>query len=243
MRYKLFFKLNKPLKLRLNYHEDIQRFIYLLFTKENKEYAEFLHNFGYGETKKYKLFTYSKLYSPKQTIKNHEIIFENTLILDIASIDTKFDHYLLNILNKHTNYKLQNQNIILTKYQVFLYNNKEQIKIKLLSPIVVRETILEENKKHTHYFNPLEKDFLDRINNLFKKKYKAYYGIIPDDIKIKLINVNAKDKYVTNYKNTYITAWHGTYMLQGKKEYLEFLYYVGLGEKTSQGFGMFEVIE
>ena len=27
------------------------------------------------------------------------------------------------------------------------------------------------------------------------------------------------------------------------EEYLEFLYYVGLGEKTSQGFGMFEVIE
>ncbi|WP_349814269.1 CRISPR-associated endoribonuclease Cas6 [Thomasclavelia cocleata] len=40
-----------------------------------------------------------------------------------------------------------------------------------------------------------------------------------------------------------MTAWHGTYLLQGKKEYLEFLYYIGLGEKTSQGFGMFEVIE
>ncbi len=53
--------------------------------------------------------------------------------------------------------------------------------------------------------------------------------------KIKLINVNAKDKYVTNYKNTYITAWHGTYMLQGKKEYLEFLYYSWFRRKNIPG--------
>ena len=76
-----------------------------------------------------------------------------------------------------------------------------------------------------------------------KKKYEAYYGITSEDITIKLVSVNEKDKYVTKYKNTYITAWHGIYILQGKKEYLEFLYYTGLGEKTSQGFGMFEVIE
>ena len=34
MRYKLYFKLNKPLKLKLNYHEDIQRFIYLFYVCE-----------------------------------------------------------------------------------------------------------------------------------------------------------------------------------------------------------------
>ncbi|WP_285815735.1 CRISPR-associated endoribonuclease Cas6 [Thomasclavelia cocleata] len=243
MRYKLYFKLNKPLKLKLNYHEDIQRFIYLLFTKENKEYAQFLHNQGYGEIKKYKLFTFSKLYSPKRTIKNHEIIFEDMLILNIAGVDTNFDQYLLNTLNNYTNFKLQDQNIILKKYQIFKYNYNKQIKIKLLSPIVIRKTYLKENKKKTYYFNPLEKDFTERINNLFKKKYEAYYGITSEDITIKLVSVNEKDKYVTKYKNTYITAWHGTYLLQGKKEYLEFLYYIGLGEKTSQGFGMFEVIE
>ena len=144
------------------------------------------------------------------------------LILNIASIDTKFDQYLLNTLNNYTNFKLQDQNIILKKYQIFKYNY---------------------NKKKTYYFNPIEKDFTERINNLFKKKYETYYGITPEDITIKLVSVNEKDKYVTKYKNTYITAWHGTYLLQGKKEYLEFLYYIGLGEKTSQGFGMFEVIE
>lgn len=243
MRYKLYFELNKPLKLNLNYHEDIQRFIYLLFAKDNNEYANFLHNEGYGEIKKYKLFTFSKLYSPKRTIKDHKIIFEDILILNLSSIDPKFDSYLLNTLNKYHIFKLQNQNIVLKKYQMLPYNNKEQIKIKLLSPIVVRKTYLEEDKKKTYYFNPLDKDFFERINNLFKQKYYSYYKNIPDDIEIKLFKVTPKDKYVTKYKGTYITAWHGIYILQGKKEYLEFLYYVGLGEKTSQGFGMFEIIE
>ena len=52
-----------------------------------------------------------------------------------------------------------------------------------------------------------------------------------------------KDKYVTKYNDFYITGWQGIYELSGKREYLEFLYYVGIGERNSQGFGMFEIIE
>lgn len=62
-----------------------------------------------------------------------------------------------------------------------------------------------------------------------------------DRIILTPIDVNLKDKYVTKFKDTYITAWRGDYILEGSKEYINFLYYTGLGAKNSEGFGMFSI--
>ena len=61
-------------------------------------------------------------------------------------------------------------------------------------------------------------------------------------IKIQPIQISAKDKFVTKYKQSYITGWYGIYKLIGERKYLDFLYQVGLGGKNSQGFGMFELL-
>jgi CRISPR-associated endoribonuclease Cas6 len=60
-------------------------------------------------------------------------------------------------------------------------------------------------------------------------------------IHIEPLRVTQRDESVTRYKGFYITAWSGTYLLEGKRKYLDFLYQTGLGSKTSQGFGMFDV--
>ena len=49
MRYKLFFKINRPMVLNLNYHLELQRFIYLMISKEDKSYADWLHDQGFGD--------------------------------------------------------------------------------------------------------------------------------------------------------------------------------------------------
>ena len=47
---------------------------------------------------------------------------------------------------------------------------------------------------------------------------------------------------VTTFKGTYITGWQGYYHLEGSNELINFLYYAGLGDRNSQGFGMFKII-
>ena len=78
------------------------------------------------------------------------------------------------------------------------------------------------------------------MNENFRRKYCAAYGIEPDT-DITVGDIARPRKYVTQYRRgIYITAWHGEFDLRGTPEALDFLYQTGLGSRNSQGFGMFD---
>ena len=109
------------------------------------------------------------------------------------------------------------------------------------SPLTVYSTDREFGR--IYYFNPEEKEFYERINENFYRKYEAYYGVRPfSPIQMEKIEEIPARKLVTRYQGVYITGWYGTYELRGERKYLDFLYQAGLGSKNAQGFGMFEVM-
>ena len=109
------------------------------------------------------------------------------------------------------------------------------------SPICLSKRC-EDNK--TVYLSPQDKDFEQYINNNFCKKFLSYYNTAPfSDVEIITTCVSSSDKVVTSLKNVYITAWKGNFILGGSPDYLSFLYDCGLGNRNSQGFGLFEVVE
>ena len=79
------------------------------------------------------------------------------------------------------------------------------------------------------------------MRQIFEKKYEAFYGKKPDS-SIDILPVDEYSKVLRNYDNNYMTAYYGDIQLYGEKEYLDFLYDVGLGEKCSLGFGMFKLV-
>ncbi len=108
--------------------------------------------------------------------------------------------------------------------------------------------------KKTYYYSPFDAEFSDKLNNNFIDKYTAFTGNLPDgNIRIVPQKIKPADKYVTHYRKIdaetkeeieiIINAWRGIYILSGKPEHLNFLYYCGLGARNSAGFGMFEVIK
>ena len=121
------------------------------------------------------------------------------------------------------------------------------IVIDMMSAICVHRTDVVEKdgkeKKITVYLSPKEEEFYSRINNSFRRKYEAYYGVAPEeDILLSPISVPDKN-YHTVYENHFhINGWKGRYLLKGKRKYLDFLYQTGIGSKNSQGFGMFEIV-
>ena len=65
-----------------------------------------------------------------------------------------------------------NQKIILDRYEVHLYKGSDDIKIKMISPIIVKDAYIENDRKKTYYYSPLEKEFALKINTNFKNVYK-----------------------------------------------------------------------
>ena len=49
-------------------------------------------------------------------------------------------------------------------------------------------------------------------------------------------------KRVTQFKGIYLTGWDGDFLLDGNPETLCLLYQTGLGDRNSQGFGIFRLL-
>ncbi|TCS78785.1 CRISPR-associated endoribonuclease Cas6 [Tepidibacillus fermentans] len=114
----------------------------------------------------------------------------------------------------------------------------------MLSPITVYSTYLRENgQKHTMYYTPKDEMFYQLIEENLKKKYEAYTGkTVVGTFTIKPKKIRENDKVVTRFKGFIINAWNGVYELEGNPELINFAYQVGLSNRNSQGFGMFQVI-
>ena len=242
MQLKIRIKLDKELILPINYNSIIQAIIYHAATSIDKDFTSKLHDEGFclseNDSTNFKYFSFSKL------MGNYEIIgksikFTNEIFFEVRSIDAYFIHIVYEgIIKNKINFKGQYFKPILKLENKIIKDNS--IYIKMISPIIAPKK-LENGKKA--YLNPMNNEFVPYLKNNFAHKYYNYYNNHADNIEIEYTNVTSKDKCVTSFKNIFVTGWYGTYYLEGKPEYLTFLYNVGLGSKNSQGFGLFEVID
>jgi CRISPR-associated endoribonuclease Cas6 len=228
------------LTIPLNYHHPLQSMIFnLLYSVDN---APLFHDegFHYGNYL-YKLFTFSLLRGQKE-INQGKITFRDLIHLDIRSIRSDFCAKLREAVRDRSFATLCGQTLNIDKIAVdSAFIADKEFKIHMLSPLTIHKRREDGEDK---FLTPLDRDFREEINLNFKRKYAAFYGEEPaGDIQISVDNINSRDKYVTKFKaESHITGWFGDYTIAGKPEYLNFLYYVGLGDNTSAGFGMFEVI-
>ena len=111
--------------------------------------------------------------------------------------------------------------------------------IRMRAPVTIHSTLADG---HTQYYAPTESAFpLLLAGNLASKVTAAglnldpVLGILPFERTLR--------KRVTTFKGSYITGYLGTFRLEAAPETMAFLYYTGLGDRSSQGFGMFDIIE
>ncbi|HFI0468321.1 TPA: CRISPR-associated endoribonuclease Cas6 [Streptococcus suis] len=223
--------------LPLSYNYLVQAAIYNLL-REDSDLSHRLHDVGYQlENRKFKLFSFSSLRG-EHTIQEKVIYFHNFVELEIRSIDSEIIQTLArSLLNKET-LKIGEIDFYINDFTISRKELKgDSYRIRMLSPIVLHRTI----DKKTIYLSPMDRDFQKQLNHNLSKKYQAYYGKEMEG-KIELLPIYFKDrnKVVTKYKEFYITGWRGDYQLHGPSYLLNFLYQVGLGEKNSMGFGLFE---
>ena len=227
------------LTIPFNYHHEVQSLIYHLL-RDDEEGQWHDNSLTYGATRHYKLFTFSSLRGPKKIV-NNRLCFERLVYLDVRSVRDDFSDSLLKALQQKPPLLLFGQPLAPDSVKTGgISIAADDLQIKMLSPLTIHQT---DSSGKTYYFTPLDPAFSEKINENFRRKYMAFSGE-ESSCGIKIIpgKISAKDKYVTTYKGIHITAWRGEYRLSGRPEYLNFLYYCGLGARNSDGFGMFEVL-
>lgn len=247
MQIQIFLKTIEPLSLPMSYHHIIQGLIYNLI-RSDASYSNFLHNTGYTDgTHRFKLFTFGQL-EGHYSIKGKNIIFDDTIMLEIRSPMAGFTNAMrtsLEGIDSDNTIDINGQAVELVSYACD--ENRadcEEVIVKMKTPMCVSNTIMEGNRRYTKYYTPLDSEFEDLIVQNAKNKYKACYGReYRELLRIKTKSVGVNDKYVTRFKGEIlITGWSGVYSLSATSEMIDFLYDVGIGNKNSQGFGMYDYL-
>lgn len=226
--------------LPIAYRQQIQGMIYAA-VESDRAYSTYLHDRSHeADGKKYKLFTFGQLHG-EYVVADKLITFRDAVSLEIRSIDTRFIQLLLMRFTVGSEISL-GDNILRVKAcrlddkQIF----DSEITVRTLSPIVAYNT-LPDGK--TVFYSPNDEEFFSMLCKNAERKWKSKHGDTkPLELSVEAVADTQYKKLVTMFKQTYITAYSGCFKLRGNAELLSFLYNTGLGAKSSQGFGMFDVI-
>ncbi|SHM86464.1 CRISPR-associated endoribonuclease Cas6 [Caldanaerovirga acetigignens] len=248
MRIKVAFSAKEPLILPIHYNYIVQSFIY---KNLSEEFSEFLHNQGFKlGSRSFKLFTFSRLLGRFEILQDNKIKIYSPFELIVSSPIERFIKDFASSLLKNNSLDLMGQGIEINGVSVLSELDKEKCKdglfIKMLSPVVVYKTYLDDRGgKKTYYFNPREDEFAVLLRENLLKKAKLLNMVNEESLNFKIepaFELDQKYCKIIKYKGTVIKGWMGVYKLFADFPLLRVAYDTGLGSKNSQGFGCFEVI-
>lgn len=236
----LHLQLTGSFSLPLNYRHYVQSMIYDTL-RSDPEYAAALHaGSDPAQSRRFKFFTFSQL-EGSYRIADHRIHFSDGANLEIRSIHEELLMKLLRSLTPGRQLRLGSATPCVA--QATLTNTGiccDTVLVRTRSPIVAYIT---HPDGHTRFFSPEEPEFCALvIANARHKWCTLHSDDAPFDFHIAPVEGSRFRKQVTTYKSTRITAWDGRFLLRGDPQVLDLLYHTGLGVKSSQGFGMFDVL-
>lgn len=237
-------QLNKSAQIPINYNYFIQSAIY---ANLEPGLACRIHDRGYqAGSRKYKLFTFSKLLG--RFVFNQEqrtISFPDGAVLVISSPDADFIESFVNTVLQKPFLRVDQADFEISGVETKGYKILTgTVKLKTLSPVVVYSTLIKpEGSKYTCFYQAGEPEWTRLVGENLRKKYNAFYDKTPPEGEIMVRLINRPRLHVMNYKNTVIKGYTNNLELTGPRELLQMGYDAGLGSKGSQGFGCVELLE
>jgi CRISPR-associated endoribonuclease Cas6 len=202
--------------------------------------------------RKFKLFTISDILE-KGVVKNGYINFGQSITFYFSSPLYNVVADIRRIFLRESAIRINEFDLRLQEFSVL--NEPDignQVLAKTLSPIVEFSTFVHNGKKITHYYYPTENEFKCLIEENARKKYiaiKQAQGMSVDENAVKDLHLDIepyrfsqkRNERIVYFKHTVIKAYTGIYRLTGSPELIKVTYDAGLGAKSSEGFGMWEI--
>lgn len=111
--------------------------------------------------------------------------------------------------------------------------------VRMVSPLTLHKS-LPGGK--TLFLSPNDDAFDAQLAANTAHKLVACRSTVDSAITLRPAGTRLPRKRVTQFKGIYLTGWDGDFLLDGNPETLSLLYQTGLGDRNSQGFGMFRLL-
>jgi len=243
MRIKINFSGNSEfISIPIDYSHYLQSFIY---SNLPESISKFIHNEGFmTDNKKFRLFTFSNIFSNYYKVEGKYIKYKNNAYFYFSCPIKDIVEIFANSIFSKTDKKLRifNTDININSIDVIRTPQivNEPIIIKTLSPITIKKTIYDNDKKKEKNILPDDKDFINLILSNLSSKHKVLTNkdLSVNDIELKVLKYK---KTLKKYKNNIIDSIKGLLLMKTDQEIFNTMYHCGLGSRNSQGFGMIEV--
>ncbi|MFU2158300.1 CRISPR-associated endoribonuclease Cas6 [Caldisericum sp. AR60] len=252
MRIKLTFEdlKGRDIVLPIHYGYLLHYLVYNIFS-EGMAQKLYLEGFPI-DGKKFKLFTFSNIIE-KGTKVNNALNFGKYITFYFSSPLYEIVEDLGSNAFRKTGITLNDFNLFLVAVEVIKAPRlTDNVLIRTLSPITVYSTFFNNGKRTTHYYRPTESEFNRLIEQNAQNKYliiKKAQGLPIKEDEINNLHISIepykfsleKNKKIVYFKNTVIECFSGIFNLTGSLELIYATYDAGLGVKSSEGFGMWDV--
>ncbi len=247
MRVKFTLQSDKNITLKTGYSYQIQSFIYDLLKKTP---LKNFHDIGFKyDINNFKLFTFSNVLERGVFDKEKkEFKFRNKVSFIVSSpYDKLLEEVAKSIFNKELMFIGEN-NLYLSSAEIIKINQieKNRVRISTVTPIEIHKTFQDlDGEEKTYYFNPIESEFSDRVNENIRKKWMAFNNSdsCPYSISILPVKKEFLKEKIQSFKGIVVKGWQGHFWLDGDPELIYFSLECGLGGRNSAGFGMIDIVE
>ncbi|MGB3454028.1 MAG: CRISPR-associated endoribonuclease Cas6 [Moheibacter sp.] len=260
MRFKIILNsTTRNANLPINYQYPLSAAIYRILAKGDTEYAQFLHEKGYG--KGFKLFSFSqldlsfKIEGDRMKILSDEVTFQIAFHLPEAMenfVKGLFKSEKIEIADKKSkvSFNVKSVESLPSSLQSYKENEIIEIQLKPLSPIVVG---LRSDDGKYDFQSPDNIEFADGIIYNWRNKIESCFDeqaaasafllaeIIPmkTQFKSRLITIKSGTK-----EETKIRGWMNFGLkVTAEKRFAELLLSSGAGVYNAQGMGFVEVVK
>ena len=274
MRIKLSLKQGRANQLiPINYQYAISSFIYNTIATSDNDYSKWLHSSGLiSGSKKFKMFTFSKLYLEKSEVtdlyeKKYLKIAGDKAELTISMLSQKtmenfiigmFENKILKIFDRNVESSFYINTVELIPEPAF----KDVMTFRTISPIVISKKSEHNGKISESYLSPEDVDYKKYFSNNLEEKLIA---LIQNNIDLNIfgdVNINSeinsiesfeilkgniKSKLITikedSKEETKLRGYNFGFKVKGNPILLKIGYEAGFGKSGSMGFGCVEAVK
>lgn len=242
----------------INYAYPLSAAIYRIIAKGDADYAEFLHEQGYG--KGFKLFTFSQLNGPfklagdRLRLSGQEVSFKVAFHLPQAMesfVKGLFQSEQVDIADKQSkiSFSVKSVESLHSPLQQYKDNELVHIQVKPLSPIVAG---LQNEKGNYDFLSPEDPRFVESLIYNWRSKITTCIDLATSSGALLMMEVLPmkqpfKSRLITikadTDAETKIRGWMNFQLkVTAEKRFVELLLNAGLGVYNSMGCGCLEVI-
>ena len=224
------------LRLPLAYQSMVQGALYAHW----RETFPTLHDDGYHDgSHAYRMFTFSPLQG-RYRIEGKDILFDGAVRLEVRSPASELLNALAGSLMESGQVRLGSRELPLLNLSTadrLLFPSAARI--RTVAPVTMHR---RREDGGTEYLSPVDEGFAALLTGNLAAKLRASGSDAPPLLRFAPIERTLR-KRVTTFKGIYITGWAGEFLMETASEAMALLYYAGLGDRNSQGFGMFEIVD